>query len=107
MVQMLTTCLNLALVPFYLYVLRQGQVAQGLASRGLFWAALSVVFAALGGLLNLTALSRMEAGTVTAIVAASPAVTMLVLILTGQEGMSWTKGLGVSLVILGVVALTR
>jgi drug/metabolite transporter (DMT)-like permease len=106
MVQMVTTCLNMSLVPLYLYTLRQ-ESHEPIPSRGLFWAALSVVFAATGGILNLTALSRMEAGTVTAIVAASPAVTLLLLVLTGQEGLSWTKGLGVSLVILGVVALSR
>ena len=107
MVQMLTTGLNLALVPFYLYAIRQGPGAPGLSNRGLVWAALSVIFGAIGGLLNLTALSRMDASVATAIVATYPAVTMLTLVLVGQEALTWAKALGVGLVILGIGVLSR
>lgn len=103
--QAVTTVLNLAVLPVYLYLLRDQ--TPNLGGRGLFWAIASVGFGALGGLLNLTAMSRMEAGTASAIVATYPAVTMLTLVLVGQETLTGSKALGLILVILGVVALSR
>jgi len=100
-VQVITTCLNMGLVPLYLYT-----APTVVFNRGLVWAALSVIFGAIGGLLNLTALSRMDASVATAIVATYPAVTMLTLVLVGQEALTWAKALGVGLVILGIGVLS-
>jgi uncharacterized membrane protein len=105
MSQMLAVCVNLVLVPVYIYVTRQ-QPSSLDFRRGFMWAALSVVFAATGGLLNLTALSRMDAGVVAAVAATYPALTMLIMVLLGQEALTLMKGLGVFLVILGVIVLS-
>ncbi len=109
-VQGLTTVVNLLLIPGYLYLLHAQKVKLDVGTAGfrvgVTWAVVSVAFAATGGLFNLMALNRMDAGVVAVMTAMTPAVTMFASIALGQEAFTMTKGLGALFVVLGVVTLS-
>jgi drug/metabolite transporter (DMT)-like permease len=109
-VQGLTTAVNLFLIPGYWYLLHIQKAKLDVGSAGfrvgVTWAVVSVAFAAAGGLSNLMALNRMDAGVVAVMTAMTPAVTMFASIAIGQESFTLTKGLGAFFVIMGVVTLS-
>ena len=100
-IQLVTTVLSLTLIPIYL-----GMAKMDFGKVGYGWAAFSVIFGAAGGLLNLTALTKMDAGTVTALVGTYPVFTLSLAVLLGQETLSTLKLVGVLLVVLGMAALS-
>jgi bacterial/archaeal transporter family protein len=71
--------------------------------RGLFWVLLSAVLPAIGLYL---ALGNGKAGTVAAVSAAYPIVTLVLAAAFLAEGLTVARGAGAGLVVVGVVVLT-
>jgi bacterial/archaeal transporter family protein len=86
-------------------LLASGQ-AEIKVGAGTGWAIAAAAMAITGMIALYLALGEGKAGTVTAISAAYPVVTLILAALFLSEGLTLGRGLGASLVVLGVVVLT-